>query len=33
MELNAKIPDGPIGEKWTNYKFERKLVNPANRRK
>ena len=33
MELNSKIPDGPIAEKWTNYKFERKLVNPANRRK
>ena len=33
MELNAKIPDGPIADKWTNYKFERKLVNPANRRK
>ncbi len=33
MELNAKIPEGPIAEKWTNYKFDRKLVNPANRRK
>ena len=33
MELNAKIPDGPIADKWTNYKFDRKLVNPANRRK
>jgi succinate dehydrogenase / fumarate reductase flavoprotein subunit len=33
VELNAKIPDGPIADKWTNYKFERKLVNPANRRK
>ena len=33
MELNSKIPDGPIAEKWTNYKFDRKLVNPANRRK
>jgi succinate dehydrogenase / fumarate reductase flavoprotein subunit len=33
MQLDAKIPDGPIAEKWTNYKFERKLVNPANRRK
>jgi succinate dehydrogenase / fumarate reductase flavoprotein subunit len=33
MELNSKIPDGPVAEKWTNYKFERKLVNPANRRK
>jgi len=33
MELNSKIPDGPIAEKWTNYKFDHKLVNPANRRK
>ena len=33
MELNSKIPDGPIANKWTNYKFDRKLVNPANRRK
>ncbi len=33
MQLDAKIPDGPIAEKWTNYKFDRKLVNPSNRRK
>ncbi|NLD75058.1 MAG: FAD-binding protein, partial [Acidimicrobiales bacterium] len=33
MQLDSKIPDGPIAEKWTNYKFDRKLVNPANRRK
>ena len=33
MILDSKIPDGPIAEKWTNYKFDRKLVNPANRRK
>ena len=33
MELNSKIPDGPVAEKWTNYKFDHKLVNPANRRK
>jgi len=33
INLDAKIPDGPIDEKWTNYKFEHKLVNPANRRK
>ena len=33
MELNSKIPEGPIAEKWTKYKFDRKLVNPANRRK
>ena len=33
MELNAKIPDGPIGEKWTRHRFALKLVNPANKRK
>jgi succinate dehydrogenase / fumarate reductase flavoprotein subunit len=33
VQLDPKIPDGPVAEKWTNYKFSRKLVNPANRRK
>ncbi|NIR45474.1 MAG: fumarate reductase/succinate dehydrogenase flavoprotein subunit [Gemmatimonadetes bacterium] len=33
MELNAKIPSGPIEEKWENHKFEMKLVSPANKRK
>ncbi|MGI8710812.1 MAG: fumarate reductase/succinate dehydrogenase flavoprotein subunit [Acidimicrobiales bacterium] len=33
MQLDAKIPEGPIEDKWTNYQFDRKLVNPANRRK
>ncbi|MFW5951403.1 MAG: fumarate reductase/succinate dehydrogenase flavoprotein subunit [Gemmatimonadota bacterium] len=33
MELNAKIPDGPISDKWENHQFSMKLVNPANRRK
>jgi succinate dehydrogenase / fumarate reductase flavoprotein subunit len=32
-ELNSKIPDGPLAEKWSNYKEHAKLVNPANRRK
>ena len=32
-KLDAKIPEGPISEKWTKYKFNLKLVNPANRRK
>ncbi len=32
-ELNSKIPEGPVGEKWTNYKRSVKLVNPANKRK
>jgi succinate dehydrogenase / fumarate reductase flavoprotein subunit len=33
MKLDARIPGGPIHEKWTNRKFELKLVNPANKRK
>ena len=31
--LDAKVPGGPISEKWDRHKFEMKLVNPANRRK
>jgi len=31
--LDSKIPSGPIETKWTERKFENKLVNPANRRK
>jgi succinate dehydrogenase / fumarate reductase flavoprotein subunit len=31
--LDAKIPPGPIEEKWDLAKFEYKLVNPANRRR
>ncbi|MEO5667008.1 MAG: fumarate reductase/succinate dehydrogenase flavoprotein subunit [Bdellovibrionota bacterium] len=31
--LDAKSPQGPLADKWTNYKFESKLVNPANKRK
>lgn len=31
--LNSKIPEGPLAEKWTNYKATQKLVNPANKRK
>ena len=31
--LNSKIPTGPLAEKWTKYKSEQKLVNPANKRK
>ena len=33
MDLNSKVPDGPIQGKWTKHKFEMKLVNPANKRK
>ena len=31
--LDAKIPSGPIAEKWEKHRFDMKLVNPANRRK
>ena len=33
MNLDAKIPEGLIAEKWSSHKFKMKLVNPANRRK
>jgi len=33
MKLDAKVPAGPIREKWDRHKFEMKLVNPANKRK
>ena len=33
VTLDAKIPAGPIAEKWDNHKFSVKLVNPANKRK
>src|SRR4051812_24226677 len=33
ISLDAKIPAGPIAERWNNHKFSVKLVNPANRRK
>jgi succinate dehydrogenase / fumarate reductase flavoprotein subunit len=31
--LDSKIPAGPLDSKWTNYKGNVKLVNPANKRK
>jgi succinate dehydrogenase / fumarate reductase flavoprotein subunit len=33
MQLDAKIPSGPIQDKWDKHRFELKLVNPANKRK
>jgi succinate dehydrogenase / fumarate reductase flavoprotein subunit len=33
MILDAKIPEGPLAEKWSHYKAHAKLVNPANRKK
>ena len=31
--LASKVPDGPMNERWESYKFNAKLVNPANRRR
>ena len=33
MILDAKIPEGPLEQKWSHYKEHAKLVNPANRKK
>ncbi|MCB9887042.1 MAG: fumarate reductase/succinate dehydrogenase flavoprotein subunit [Planctomycetes bacterium] len=33
MKLDAKIPSGPIQDKWDTRRFDLKLVNPANKRK
>ena len=32
-DLDAKVPDGPIQDKWDSHRFAMKLVNPANKRK
>ncbi|MDP5093696.1 MAG: fumarate reductase/succinate dehydrogenase flavoprotein subunit, partial [Polaribacter sp.] len=32
MTLNSKIPQGPLKDKWTDYKNKINLVNPANKR-
>ncbi|MCW3806882.1 fumarate reductase/succinate dehydrogenase flavoprotein subunit [Plebeiibacterium marinum] len=32
MKLDSKIPEGPLAQKWENYKAGQKLVNPANKR-
>ncbi len=33
VDLNARIPAGPIDAKWDQHRFEMKLVNPANKRR
>ena len=33
MRLDARIPSGPLAQKWDKHRFEMKLVNPANKRK
>ena len=32
-KLNSRIPEGPIDKKWTHFKSNQNLVNPANKRK
>src|SRR3954468_13565381 len=33
LRLDARMPGGPLAEKWNRHRFEMKLVNPANKRK
>jgi len=33
MKLDAKIPPGPLAQKWDQHRFDLKLINPANKRK
>ncbi|MHC4938269.1 MAG: fumarate reductase/succinate dehydrogenase flavoprotein subunit [Planctomycetota bacterium] len=33
MKLDPRVPDGPLAEKWTRFRRDMKLVNPANKRK
>jgi succinate dehydrogenase / fumarate reductase flavoprotein subunit len=33
MQLDSKVPSGPVQEKWDKHRFDLKLVNPANKRK
>src|SRR3954466_4282413 len=33
MNLESRVPSGPLTEKWDRHRFEMKLVNPANKRK
>mgnify|MGYP001787525703 CR=1 FL=1 len=33
LNLDSKIPSGPIETKWDRHRFDLKLVNPANKRR
>lgn len=33
MKLESKVPGGPIAQSWDKYRFDMKLINPANKRK
>ena len=32
MDLNSHVPSGPLEKRWTQYQFDLKLLNPANKR-
>ncbi|HEX9218856.1 MAG TPA: fumarate reductase/succinate dehydrogenase flavoprotein subunit, partial [Gemmatimonadaceae bacterium] len=33
IQLDSRIPSGPLAQKWDRHRFEMKLVNPANKRR
>ncbi|MBX9579256.1 MAG: fumarate reductase/succinate dehydrogenase flavoprotein subunit [Gemmataceae bacterium] len=33
MNLDPKVPGGPLAEKWTRFKRDQRLINPANKRR
>jgi succinate dehydrogenase / fumarate reductase flavoprotein subunit len=33
LNLESRIPEGPLADKWQNYIANQKLVNPSNKRK
>ena len=33
IKIDSRIPEGPVAEKWTNYKAHQRLVNPKNKLK
>ncbi len=33
INLDSKVPDGPLADKWDNHRFAMKLINPPNKRK
>ena len=33
MQLDSKIPAGPLADKWDKHRFELKIVNPGNKKK
>ncbi len=33
LQLDSRVPPGPLADKWENHKFSVRLVNPSNKRK